>query len=97
MLIGLQVCQFIQWVGLHQDHVLPLGCKDTPPSQDPNPGLKVCVVLISEVSFVRNDKISGVQSCAMEGREYAGFHTNQSPHQLMSLINTPSTREEGTY
>ena len=27
---------------------------------------------------------------------YAGFHSNQSPHQLMSLSNTPSTREEGT-
>ena len=39
---------------------------------------------------------SGVQSCAMEGREYAGFHSNQSLHQLILLMNTSSIREEGT-
>ena len=41
-------------------------------------------------------KSSGVQSCAMEGREYAGFHSNQSLHQLILLMNTSSIREEGT-
>ena len=40
--------------------------------------------------------ISGVQSCAMEGREYAGFHSNQSLHQLILLMNTSSIREDGT-
>ena len=29
-----------------------------------------------------------VQSRASEGREYAGFHSNQSPHQLISSIGS---------
>ena len=37
-----------------------------------------------------------VSNRAMEGREYAGFHSNQSRHQLILLMITSSIREEGT-
>ena len=35
----------------------------------------------------------GVQSCAMEGREYPGFLSNQSLHQQILLMNTSSSIE----
>ena len=47
-----------------------------------------------------SDFITLLQGCpmegAMEGQEYAGFHSNQSLHQLILLMNTSPIREEGT-
>ena len=54
------------------------------------PGL--LLVNMRQAAFIRSESnsmfnASGVQSCAMEGREYAGFHSNQSLRYTTDFTN----------